>query len=203
MHSLSHEVGEPLYELPPDLKPLDAARGSILVLDWRALQKQNLYDKYVAQVDPGHQRLLAVTAGSWVELEELAAHYRALDALKLAPEEIRRVGVTVGDGVHGAFLATLLRLAGQLGVTPWPALEQCYKLWVRSWRGGGITVHRLGERRAYVTLVKTPVCASRFFRESFAGALSAGITPFCRVPTVDVLPQGSHDCTRFQLTWSS
>ena len=57
-------------------------------------------------------------------------------SLGLEEKTIRRVGWEVGNGVHGAFLGTLVRLVGKLGASPWVALEQSYKLWVRSWRGG-------------------------------------------------------------------
>jgi hypothetical protein len=85
---------------------------------------------------------------------------------------------------------------------PWLALEQCYKLWVRSWRGGGISVLRVGERLAHVSLLEAPVCASSFFCTSFAGALCAGIAPFGSSPEASEVPESrSHNAVLYRVAW--
>jgi hypothetical protein len=168
---------------------LDAARGTILILDFRASRELAFYERYVRALDTrSRDHLLNVTAASWVPLEWLREHYRALDSLNLDDATIDRVGRAVGDGAHGAFLQTLIRLAGQLGFTPWAALQQAYKLWVRSWRGGGIAVHKLSEHAAHMTVLKTPIARSRFFRVSFGGAVATAIAPFCSSSVVEEVP---------------
>ena len=193
----------PLYQLPAVIQPLDAARGTIIALDWRALRGFGVYADYETGLTLADRAgLLAVTAGSWVPLELVLAHYRALDALGLEQDVIHRVGEAVGEGVHGAFLSTLVRLAGKLGISPWLALEQCYKLWVRSWRGGAISVLRVGERLAQVSIIEAPVCASSFFCTSFAGALCAGIAPFGSSPEAHEVPGSrSHNAVLYRVAW--
>src|SRR5262245_31301058 len=106
-----------LYDVPSSLAPLSDARGTILALDWRALRELELYDAYVASLDAARRdQVLSSTPGSWVSLELLFVHYQALDALALDDKLIRRIGWAVGTGVHGAFLSTLVRLMGKLGV---------------------------------------------------------------------------------------
>ena len=197
--------GQPLYQLPAAIKPLDAVRGTVLALDWRALRSFGIYADYQTGLTLAQRtQLLEVTAGSWVPLELVLAHYHALDVLGLERDVIHRVGESVGEGVHGAFLSTLVRLAGKLGVSPWLALEQCYKLWVRTWRGGGISVVRVGERVAHVSLIETPVCASSFFCTSFAGALCAGIAPFGKSPEADEVPGSrSHNAVEYRVAWGA
>jgi hypothetical protein len=192
-----------LYPLPGTIAPLDAVRGTILALDWRALREAEVFDAYQAAIEAGaRDALLGSTAGSWVPMALIHAHYRALDALDLDEERIRRIGWSVGDGAHGAFLQTLIRLAGALGVTPWLALEQCHKLWIRTWRGGAIAVHRLSPHDARVSLVKVGVCGSRFFRHSFGGALCAGIAPFCRTRSATVIGGSvSEHGVAFRVSW--
>jgi hypothetical protein len=179
MPNADSEVRTPLYELPAGIQALDAARGTILVMDWRVFRELGIYDPYLAAAD-AHARdaLTSVTAGSWVPIELLRVHYEALDALNLDDKSIRQIGQLVGDGVHGAVLSTLTKLAGACGVSPWLALRQTHKLWARSWRGGGVSVHRIEEQIADVTVLESAVCASRFFRESFAGVLCAGVARF-------------------------
>jgi hypothetical protein len=204
MARATNDLRGSLYELPVNLRPLAAARGTILVLDWRALRGLGLYDRFSAALEPGDRdALAAVTAGSWVPLDLVLAHYRALDALDLDEAAMKGVGFEVANAVHGSFLTTLIRLAGKLGVSPWLALEQTYKLWVRSWEGGGVAVHRLGERLAEVTIVESPLCASRFYRTSMGGALSAAVAPFCRSPIVSELPGSrSPKSVAYRLAWT-
>jgi hypothetical protein len=173
--------GAPIYELPPDLPSLDAARGTVFVLDWRWLRAENLYDRYVAQVQPAaRDALLGVVTGDWVPIELLHAHYRALDALMLSREQAVQCGVSVGDALHGTMLRTIVRLAGHLGATPWSAIGQAQKLWSRSWRGGGILPIRLGDKTARLEFVKNQATRSAFHRGSVAGAISVGIGWLCR-----------------------
>lgn len=193
-----------LYPLPSPLAPLDAVRGTILALDWRVLRELGLFDDYRAALEPKDRAaVLAATVGSWVPLDLALVHYGALDALRLDSERIERVGWAVGNGVHGAFLLTLIRLAGSLGVSPWAALQQSYKLWVRSWRGGGIAVQRVAPQVAQVSLLGTGVCCSRFFCISFAGALCAGIAPFCKSPSASEVPgTRSAQSVAYKVCWS-
>ncbi|MET0286735.1 MAG: hypothetical protein ABW352_19800 [Polyangiales bacterium] len=201
MRSPSGQGPRALYELPAPIAPLNAVRGTILALDWRALREASVFEPYKAALEPTlREALLSATAGSWVPVDLVLAHYRALDALHLDEARAHQVGWSVGNGAHGAFLLTLIRLAGVLGVSPWSALEQSYKLWVRSWRGGAIAVHRLGDRLAEVSLRQVGVCGSHFFRASFAGALCAGIAPFCEAPSAgEVAP--ARDSVDYRVTW--
>jgi hypothetical protein len=146
----------------------------------------------------------AVTAGSWVPLELLREHYRVLDALQLNETLISTVGQIVGERVHGAFLSTLIRLVGKSGmVSPWLALEQTYKLWTRSWQGGGITVHRQTASAARVTIVKTPLCSSDFFCTSFSGAVAVGVAPFGKGTTVQLIQAArTGNSVAYRVTWS-
>ena len=198
------ESGQPLYALP-DVAPLSAARGTILSQDWQVLAELGLYDAYVAATDKRlWPELSAVTAGSWVALALVREHYRALDALQLEEAVIRGMGQTVGERVHGAFLSTLIRLAGKLGMSPWIGLEQMYKLWTRSWRGGAVTVHRLTDTSARVAIFEAPVCSSGFFCDSFAGALIGGVAQFGKEATVMTV-SGSRTPTAvaYRVTWTA
>lgn len=193
-----------LYALPADIKPLSAARGTILALDWQAFRELGFYDAYVAAMPaPLWAAFTAVTAGSWVPLDLVHEHYRVLDGLHLDDAMMRAVGQVVGERVHGAFLATLIRLVGKSGlVSPWLALEQTYKLWTRSWQGGGITVHRQSNTAARVTIVETSLCRSDFFCSSFSGAVAAGVAPFGKGTAVQTI-SGARTPTSvaYRVTW--
>jgi hypothetical protein len=171
--------GEHLYLLPPALAPLEAVRGSILLLDWQWLRSHDLLSAYEAALED--RSVLEATAAQWVSFPQARFHWRALDALDLPGPMLDDVGRFVGEHVHGAFLTTLVRLAGQLGVSPWSALGQTYKLWTRSWRGGGVVARRVAEQAATLEIVSSAaIVGSRFFRGSFRGAVAAGIAPLCK-----------------------
>jgi hypothetical protein len=170
--------GEPLFDPPHDVAPIQAVRGSLLVLDWRWLRENGLFDAYVSALGPGHG-LLDVTAGEWVPFPLGMDHWRALDALGMTSAREHDVGKHLGQRVHNIVLATLIRLAGQLGVSPWLALGQCHKLWLRSWKGGGMAAYRTGEHSARVEILNAEVVQTHAFRNGVTGTIEAGIEPFC------------------------
>jgi hypothetical protein len=197
------ELDRPLYVIPTSTAPLTAARGSIVVMDWQALRERGLYESYVAAVSPQPWAALGeVTTGSWVPLQLLREHYLALDSLQLHDGLIRDIGREVGERVHGAFLLTLIRLAGKCGVSPWLALEQTYKLWTRTWRGGSIVVLKAGPANARTTVSDVPVCHSRFFCTSLAGVIEAGLAPFGKGIAVEVVAGSrSASSVSYRVTW--
>jgi hypothetical protein len=168
-----------MYALPAKLHDMDGMRGSVILLDWRWLRDNDMFERYKDALGVGNP-LLNAGAAEWVNLPLVLEHYRALDALDMTQSEAIEVGKTVGPRVHGVFLNTLVRLAGQLGVGPRSALANGYKLWVRSFRGGGVASFSTGERSARIEVLQTPIARSRFFRASFIGVTTAGLEPFCK-----------------------
>lgn len=159
---------------------MSASRGTILALEWRGLRQLGLYESYLEAIDPARRdELLTPTPGMWVPADIMHLHYQTVDDMYLDPEDIRQIGWGVGNGAHGAFLGTLVRLAGTLGVTPWFPLKQANKLWSRSWRGGSVAVHRLEPQLAHLTFFDIGLCQYRYFRFSMEGVIAAAITPFC------------------------
>jgi hypothetical protein len=165
--------------LPATLRDLDGMRGSVILLDWRWLRDNDRFDDYKKVLGAAHP-LLDAGASDWVDLPLVLEHYRALDALDMTQSEAVEVGRTVGPRIHGVFLNTLVRLAGQLGVGPWAALGQGYKLWTRSFRGGGVAAYRTSDRSARIEIVQSVIAQSRFHRASFIGVTAAGLEPFCK-----------------------
>jgi len=181
--SMIEPKGEPLFDPPRDVRPMVAVRGSVLVLDWRWLREVGYFEKYEAALGAA-RGLLDITATEWVPFPHGMAHWQALDALGLSPALERDTGKFVGKHLHNVVLNTLIRLAGKLGVTPWAALMQCHKLWMRSWQGGGMAVYRTGERSARLEILNAEVVQSRAFRNGLAGAVEAGVEAFCQKASI-------------------
>jgi hypothetical protein len=173
----------PLFEPPRDAASVRAVRGTLLLIDWRWLREHGLFDAYT-HVFGGSRELLDAGAAEWVPWPLGLRHWEALDALDLTREEYVAMGTFMGEHAHNVVLATLVRLAGKLGMSPWPALSQCHKLWTRSWRGGAMVAYRSGERSARVEVLQANVVGTRSFRTGVTGTIVAGIAPFCRKPVV-------------------
>jgi hypothetical protein len=195
------EAGDLLYPAPTGLRALEAVRGSILILDWRWLRSRNLMASYERALDD--RMLLEATATDWMSFPAATAHWRALDSLSLPPSEMEDVGRFVGKHVHSAFLTTLIRLAGELGVSPWSALRQCHKLWTRSWRGGGVVVRRVSPTAARIDVVSSgAIVPSRFFRASFRGAVADGIAQLCtRAHVVELEDERTSSAFALRASW--
>jgi hypothetical protein len=174
---------EPLFDPPRDVKPVSGVRGTLLLIDWHWLREHGLFDAY-AEALAGSRALLEAGAADWVPFPLGRAHWEALDALELPREQIVAMGTYMGEHAHNVVLATLVRLAGKLGMSPWPALGQCHKLWMRSWRGGGMAAYRTGARSARVDVMEASVVGTRAFRVGVTGTIVAGIAPFCRKAVV-------------------
>jgi hypothetical protein len=179
---------------------LEAVRGSILFLDWTWLRTHGRYEQYAERVEAPHRETLIKAATSdWLGVDFLLAHYRALDAMRLPYQEAFDVGRLVGERAHGALLATILRLAGGLGASPWFALGNAHKMWERTWRGGGIAVFRTGARSARIESVGNPAATSPFHRASFSGAFAVGLESLCKRCRIDELGRARTD-TSFALS---
>jgi hypothetical protein len=174
---------EPLFDPPRDVGPVTAVRGTLLLIDWRWLRENGLFDAY-ARVFGASRELLDSGAAEWIPWPLGLTHWEAIDALHLTSEQLVAMGTFMGEHAHNVVLATLVRLAGKLGMSPWPALSQCHKLWTRSWRGGGMAAYRTGDHSARVEVLEANVVATRSFRTGVTGTIVAGIAPFCRKPAV-------------------
>ena len=186
----SNRPAEPLYELPGHLRPVESVRGTILFLDWSWLRAHGRFEDYAQKLDPAHAQTPVTAATSdWLPVDFLLAHYRALDAIGLTHAEAVDVGRLVGERSHGALLATILRLAGTLGASPWFALGHSHKMWERSWRGGGIAVYRVGDKAARVEPVANPAAVSPFHRASFGGAIAVGLEALAKRVRIEEIPR--------------
>jgi hypothetical protein len=174
---------EPLFDPPRDVGPVTAVRGTLLLIDWRWLREHGLFEAYAVALGKSRP-LLDADAADWVPCPLGLAHWEALDALGLSREQQVAMGTFMGEHAHNIVLATLVRLAGKLGMSPWPALSQCHKLWMRSWRGGGMAAYRTGAHSARIEVLEASVVESRCFRTGIVGTIVSGIAPFCRRPVV-------------------
>jgi hypothetical protein len=155
----------------------------LLLIDWRWLREHDRLQAYTEALGDSRS-LLDAAASEWIPHAVGRRHWEAIHAIQLSREQLVAMGTFMGERANNVVLATLVRLAGKLGASPWPALGQCYKLWTRSWRGGGVAAYRHGEHSARLEVFGASTFALRCFRTGIIGTITVGLAAFCREPVV-------------------
>jgi hypothetical protein len=179
------------FHVPEDrLGCATEVRTTLLVSSLQSLRKRGLVDDYFRHLPAAyHQTVQAMIAGQWAPIEVARAHYLACDALGLTPTEANAIGREVGDRIEGTFLATMVRMAGSAGVTPWLALEQTPRLYERIFRGGGGTcVIRRGPKDARVVMAGCGIADVPYFPAAMTGVFEVGAELFCSRAYARVVP---------------
>lgn len=155
-------------------------RSALLLSSLRSLRTRGLFDRYLERLPRDfHEPILGAVAGTWMDIQIAAAHYRACDALGLSVQEQVAMGGAVGDTVNGTFLRTLFQVARTAGITPWVALKQYTKLWERIFDAGDVEVDKLGPKEALVQMHGLPLFSIPYIRVALRGMHQTGFQLFC------------------------
>lgn len=158
---------------------VEGLRGAVLRTTIRWLIDHHYGDRYHAALLPKlRERFEHVVASDWVALDEVHAHYGAVESLNLSDDAVRGMGGDVSDTVNGIVLGTIARLAGSAGASPLLPLGRGAKLFARSFRGGATAIHRTGAREARFETFGQPFASVRIHRLTVEGAFVRGLTPF-------------------------
>jgi hypothetical protein len=117
-------------------------------------------------------------AGVWHPVDVAVAHYAACDALSLAPSEQVEIGEEVMWRARGTVLATMLKLATSIGVTPWFMFKQSNRFWSHTYVGGGVAVVEVRPRRARIEIAGWPCATSVWCRNAMRGMIQASAGMF-------------------------
>lgn len=183
--------------------PVDAVRGFVFSSGRKWFQERGMLDRYMGLLPPPvRERAFTLTALEWLPLDEAMACYRACDAMDLSYADQREVGGFVSSANNGPLIETIARLAGGLGVSPWVALKDLHKVWLRSNRGGAVAVYKAGERSARIELWRVPLVSSSFFCTSMCGAIESGIRLFRKRASVsEVRDERTADSLTMTAAW--
>lgn len=179
-------------------------RSTLITTSQQALRSRGLFDRYLSLLSgAGREAAAASVAGQWLPMAVALAHYRACDGLGFTAQEQIRMGLEVGERVHGTFLGVMVRSAKTAGVTPWNALGYTQKLFDRLFQGGGdIAVMKLGPKDARADVVGVPLVRVPYFRNGFRGLYQAGVGLFCeKVYAHDASPPSSDDTFAVRISW--
>jgi hypothetical protein len=155
-------------------------RSTWLAASLEALDRHGHLERY-RQVLPApfHDLLLdGVVAGTWLPAEVAVAHYAACEALELTALEQLELGMEVGAFAERSFIGcAATQLARGMGVNPWTVLEAMPKLWSRMWRGGELTVHKVGPKDAQLEIRGWPLASYAYTRLACRGLITSLTRP--------------------------
>jgi hypothetical protein len=155
-------------------------RSTWLSSSLRSLRERQLFDVYLKRLPPEYHEVVRTSVvGVWLPVEVALAHYAACDTLGFTTVEMIQIGREATSYVHGAVLATFVRLARGAGVTPWTVLVRLQELWGRIWLGGGVQVVKLGPKEARIEIAGWPVAASDYCRTALRGVIPSVTDLFC------------------------
>jgi hypothetical protein len=160
--------------------PVSHVRSTLLISSVNAVRERNLFDVYVARLDPRFRdEILSSLAGTWHDIEVALAHYEACEGLGLSDAQQFDIGLEVGKRVQTTLMGTLVKMATGAGVTPWLPLGQCDAFFERLYRGGGVRLAQLGPKEALLELVGMPQARFSYFRTAQRGLIQGGLGLFC------------------------
>jgi hypothetical protein len=179
-------------------------RGSLLYSSAQALRAIGRFEEYSGHLSVAAQTAIFSRAASeWHPMAVAEEHYQACEALGLTMMEQIALGHQVSDRVQGTFIALLLRVARNMGVSPWTVIDHVDRIWDRVFRGGGgVRVTRRGPKEANCKLAGLPVIDIPYLRNAFRGAFLAAMERFCERMVVQEVAEGRKaGVVVYRLSW--
>lgn len=176
-----------ILPFPVHVEPVRELRTTVIVSSLAVLRAGGHFDRYVANLPPEARELLVHTvAGAWIPIELGLIHYRACDALNLSPAEVAANGRAVFDKAKGTLLGTMVRMAREVGATPWTVLPHIQRFWDRAYKGGGIQIVKTGPKEARADAVQSRICDLPYYRHALGGLLQGVLELFSQKAYVTV-----------------
>jgi len=197
------EVVVPLRNIPNEIPAVTRVRTTLIHSSRRALDERGLLAAYCRQLTPSDRSALdQLIAGRWLSIELALAHYRAIDRLALPTSEQVALGSAVGGHIQSTLLATLLRMAQGLGLTPWTSVNHYARIWDRLFIGGDLLVEKLSEREASVTMYNLLLLEVPYFRVALRGLQEAGLSAIYSWKKIHVSEVGVMGLSvKYRLAW--
>lgn len=149
-------------------------RSTILVSSVQAIRSRGLYQSYLeALPEEARDGFSTLVAGVWLPIDHALIHYRAVDRLGLDTRTIESIGAEVAERINKGPLSIAVNLSRRVGVTPWGALSMAHRINDLNWKGGDITVYKLGAKEALYEWTGQPCASIPYFLTSFGGYLRA------------------------------
>lgn len=144
------------------------------------LREIGVYDRYEALLTSDDRQALDAVVPGWMSVSLIRRHYFACDALSLPLDQLLFLGKSLYRRMHEPVFGIAVRLAGELGVTPWTLAAQAVRMWHRAFDGGDILIEQLGPKEARFELLGFPYADIPYCRVAWRGILLGATELFSR-----------------------
>ena len=195
---------ETLLPFPATVRPLNAARSTILLGSIAVIREAGRFDAYSALLPQEFcAPLFEAIAGTWIASSVALAHYRTCDLLDFSVDQQVANGRRTFERAGAVFFGTMMRMAKGAGVTPWTFLPHLQRFYERGYDGGGVAVYRVGPKEAHLAVVELGVCESRYYRTALRGLVGAMVEMFCnKAYLVELRPPRGPRSMTLRVQWA-
>jgi hypothetical protein len=193
---------EVVLPFPARIEPVRELRTTVIVGSLSVLKATGRFNAYEANLPPEARELLIHTvAGAWIPIDLALIHYGACDALGLPPDQIAANGRAVFDKTSGTLLGTTVRMAREVGATPWTVLPHLQRFWDRAYKGGALQIVKTGPKEARGDVVQARICDSMYYRHALRGLLNGVLELFCQKAYVALLRERRPAGASYRMQW--
>lgn len=165
-------------------------RGTVLADMQNNLRDLGIYDRYMQALSPaGRERLSAVIASSWVDIEYATEHYLLLESvaseLALSDARIDEIAKRIITRVTDTFIGSMVRASRSAGIEAFPfVMSKNDRLWDRFYMGGGCTVIQHGPKELTLENHGNPLFGLRMFRIGYDAYTRVLTNLFCKTAVI-------------------
>jgi hypothetical protein len=178
-------------------------RGQWIAASLRAVRERGLLDRYLAKLPSEHHTPIRTTpVHEWLPAHVVVAHYAALDALDLPPEDIESIGASVVIHGHGKAIEVALKVIPLSVFNVFSAVSMGDKLWERAFDGGALIILRLGPKEARMEAVGLPFSHLHYPRVAIRGVITGVMRLMVKTVYVrDLTLFGRSNTLAYRVSW--
>jgi hypothetical protein len=193
---------EVVLPFPQHIEPVRAVRSTVIVGSHGVLRSTGMFDRYAANLPADVREILVhQVAAAWIPMDLALTHYAACDALGLTSDQVAANGRAVFDKTSGTLLGTTLRMAREVGASPWTVLPHLQRFWDRAYKGGAVRVVKTGPKEARAEAIQARMCDSVYYRHALRGLLQGVVELFCRKAYVTLSPGRRPAALSLRVQW--
>jgi hypothetical protein len=192
----------PLRYPSSEVPPVTKVRSTLVASSLRAITDTDRFAEYQELLPSQlHPIVLGALAGSWLDIDAVVEHYRAMDSLGLEVPEQVSLGEAVGSTVRTYLIGNAARVAPAVDATPWSILPHTQRTWDRLYVGGDVGIEESGPQQFIRTIYGLPLCKIPYFRHASRGIMRSVVSRWCASCEVTELACTANTL-RWQVSWT-
>jgi hypothetical protein len=179
-------------------------RSTWVTASQATIRDRGYFPRYEANLTGPHRdEVLAIIAAQWLPMEVARTHYLACEKLDLSTSEQLDIGMAATKRANATSMSFAVRMAQNVGVTPWTIFAQTPRIYERIFLGGGgMRVAKLGPKEARLDVMGYPLAVIRYNRVTMRGIVAAFVELFCEKAYVKEIPEATDQHTiAMRISW--